>query len=176
MVAREIPALWHPQGRPFNPGRVQSPFFFSSLDVLHTSVDAYVESFRFLSPNALLILTRKITRRVYIPATRDAFAFVPNFARQPPMKRLVQFPVSSLKSFARIPLPYFHSRNSHSGTSDGLLMPPAIACLETAAQNAQARSWIQSFKSAEIPRTVVQFTFARSSGPGGQVRKQPYRH
>lgn len=61
----------------------------------------------------------------------------------------------------------------HGSLSPNTLLPtpPPLPALENAAQNAQAREWIQSFKSVQIPKAAVQLTFARSSGPGGQVCK-----
>ncbi|KAI1797185.1 RF-1 domain-containing protein [Ganoderma leucocontextum] len=58
-------------------------------------------------------------------------------------------------------------RSLHSG-QDVLPTPPRIPALESAAESAEARSWIEKFKTREIPKTVVEFTYSRSSGPGGQ--------
>ncbi|KAM5530871.1 hypothetical protein V8D89_015456 [Ganoderma adspersum] len=58
-------------------------------------------------------------------------------------------------------------RRLHSG-QDLLPTPPPIHTLETAAESSQARSWIERFKMREIPKSVVEFTYSRSSGPGGQ--------
>ncbi|TBU33587.1 hypothetical protein BD311DRAFT_652166 [Dichomitus squalens] len=58
-------------------------------------------------------------------------------------------------------------RSVHSGEGS-LPTPPAIAALENAAQSAEARSWIEMFKAREIPKGAVEFTYSRSSGPGGQ--------
>ncbi|KAJ3555344.1 hypothetical protein NM688_g2627 [Phlebia brevispora] len=46
--------------------------------------------------------------------------------------------------------------------------PPNLTILETPEQNAQARVWIEQFKSHTIPRELVDLAFSRSSGPGGQ--------
>jgi hypothetical protein len=36
-------------------------------------------------------------------------------------------------------------------------------------ENTAARAWIEKFTPQSIPRGEVELTFARSSGPGGQV-------
>lgn len=33
----------------------------------------------------------------------------------------------------------------------------------------QARTWLEGFRSARLQRSDVEISFARSSGPGGQV-------
>ncbi|KAJ7116607.1 RF-1 domain-containing protein [Mycena epipterygia] len=43
-----------------------------------------------------------------------------------------------------------------------------IVALETAEETASARAWIARFRAMAIPKASVQFSFARSSGPGGQ--------
>ncbi|CAL1716143.1 unnamed protein product [Somion occarium] len=40
--------------------------------------------------------------------------------------------------------------------------------VETPSENALAREWISKFKSQSIPKSLVELTFSRSSGPGGQ--------
>ena len=60
-------------------------------------------------------------------------------------------------------------RSVHTGSQHGLPIPPALQTLENAEQSAQARTWIDKFKSHEIPKGSVEFTYSRSSGPGGQV-------
>jgi hypothetical protein len=47
--------------------------------------------------------------------------------------------------------------------------PPNITTLVTTEDATEARSWVSWFKQHPIPRGAVQFTFSRSSGPGGQV-------
>lgn len=51
-----------------------------------------------------------------------------------------------------------------------LPIPPALTALETPEDTDKARSWIAKFKDATIPRSHVELHFARSSGPGGQVK------
>lgn len=51
----------------------------------------------------------------------------------------------------------------------GLPIPPALPALENAEQNAEARTWLERFRSQAIPKNSVDFTYSRSSGPGGQV-------
>ncbi|KAI0342914.1 hypothetical protein BDW22DRAFT_1329928 [Trametopsis cervina] len=46
--------------------------------------------------------------------------------------------------------------------------PPDLKSLQTPADNAQARSWVAQFKTHTIPKELVEMSFARSSGPGGQ--------
>ena len=48
--------------------------------------------------------------------------------------------------------------------------PPHIESLETTEDSTQARAWLARFKQEQIPRSLVDLTFSRSSGPGGQVR------
>jgi hypothetical protein len=47
--------------------------------------------------------------------------------------------------------------------------PPNLTALETREDTEKARSWIAKFKEITIPRSHVELSFARSSGPGGQV-------
>ena len=47
--------------------------------------------------------------------------------------------------------------------------PPKLTKLTTPEENSAARAWIDKFKSQEIPKSLVELTFSRSSGPGGQV-------
>ncbi|RPD60010.1 hypothetical protein L226DRAFT_63688 [Lentinus tigrinus ALCF2SS1-7] len=55
----------------------------------------------------------------------------------------------------------------HTG-QDALPAPPSLPTLENASQSDLARTWIEKFKSREIPKSLVEFTYSRSSGPGGQ--------
>ena len=58
---------------------------------------------------------------------------------------------------------------SSSGT---LPNPPPLHALITEQDNAKASEWLKEFSSAEkkIPKELVELSFSRSSGPGGQVR------
>lgn len=49
--------------------------------------------------------------------------------------------------------------------------PPPLAQLVTEKDNAEAADWIAQFSApnVKIPKDVVELTFSRSSGPGGQV-------
>ncbi|KAL6298637.1 RF-1 domain-containing protein [Sparassis latifolia] len=58
-------------------------------------------------------------------------------------------------------------RAAHSGNA-ALPIPPPLEALNTSADSAQARAWIAQFKVKEIPRSLVELAFSRSSGPGGQ--------
>ncbi|KAI0368622.1 hypothetical protein BV20DRAFT_1083326 [Pilatotrama ljubarskyi] len=59
------------------------------------------------------------------------------------------------------------ARTNHTAR-DGIPTPPPIPAIQDASQSAEARDWIQRFKSREIPRNAVDLSFSRSSGPGGQ--------
>ncbi|PPQ95454.1 hypothetical protein CVT26_008473 [Gymnopilus dilepis] len=56
---------------------------------------------------------------------------------------------------------------SSSGT---LPNPPPLHALITEQDNAKASEWLKEFSSAEkkIPKELVELSFSRSSGPGGQ--------
>lgn len=58
-------------------------------------------------------------------------------------------------------------------SSASLPRPPDLKTLETPDDNASARTWIENFKSAQIPKEVVEMSYSRSSGPGGQVASLP---
>jgi hypothetical protein len=45
-----------------------------------------------------------------------------------------------------------------------------LPALSTDAHNAVAREWVDGFKEGDIPKEALDVGFARSSGPGGQVR------
>ncbi|TFK94056.1 hypothetical protein K466DRAFT_22027 [Polyporus arcularius HHB13444] len=55
----------------------------------------------------------------------------------------------------------------HTG-QDVLPAPPSLPKLENASQSDLARTWIEQFASRQIPKSLVEFTYSRSSGPGGQ--------
>ena len=46
-----------------------------------------------------------------------------------------------------------------------------ISKTEETSFHAQARSWVAQFRDANLSKSDVDFTFSRSSGPGGQVRR-----
>ncbi|KAI0671671.1 hypothetical protein C8Q78DRAFT_1069288 [Trametes maxima] len=50
----------------------------------------------------------------------------------------------------------------------GLPTPPSLASIQNGADSEEARNWIQKFQTHEIPKGLVELTFSRSSGPGGQ--------
>lgn len=62
------------------------------------------------------------------------------------------------------------------GTIPNLPIPPALSELSTDDDNKAARVWVDQFKAISLPRTVVELTFARSPGPGGQVRISRCEH
>jgi hypothetical protein len=53
--------------------------------------------------------------------------------------------------------------------SIALPTPPPTTTLVTPGDATKARSWLAGFKSVSIPRNMVELSFSRSSGPGGQV-------
>jgi len=60
-----------------------------------------------------------------------------------------------------------------AGPPSTLPEPPPIAQLVTEQDNAKASDWIAEFAAPNmrIPRDLVELTFSRSSGPGGQVSR-----
>lgn len=70
---------------------------------------------------------------------------------------------------SRILPPLIFLRTSHHTSSDLPPIPPDLPSLRTNDDKDQARSWIEQFKSYTIPKSLVDMTFSRSSGPGGQV-------
>jgi hypothetical protein len=56
------------------------------------------------------------------------------------------------------------------GPNITLPTPPRISTLDSPSDTAEARSWIAKFNGQSIPKSLVEVTFSRSSGPGGQVR------
>ena len=65
------------------------------------------------------------------------------------------------------PLRSTPSRNAHQGNT--LPIPPHISALESPEDATEARAWLARFKKQSIPKGLVEMTFSRSSGPGGQV-------
>ncbi|KAF8824734.1 hypothetical protein HHX47_DHR7000241 [Lentinula edodes] len=60
-------------------------------------------------------------------------------------------------------------RNLSSNTGRSLPTPPNIGILEGPTDWAEARKWATQFKTENIPKTLVELSFSRSSGPGGQL-------
>ncbi|KAF8206983.1 RF-1 domain-containing protein [Mycena galopus ATCC 62051] len=60
------------------------------------------------------------------------------------------------------------TRNAHSGGNRPLPIPPQLTSLESTQDTALARAWIGQFRALDIPKSSVQLSFSRSSGPGGQ--------
>ncbi|KAJ7352262.1 RF-1 domain-containing protein [Mycena albidolilacea] len=60
------------------------------------------------------------------------------------------------------------TRNAHRGVNKFIPPPPQLASLESAQDTALARAWIEQWRTSEIPKSLVEFSFSRSSGPGGQ--------
>ena len=62
------------------------------------------------------------------------------------------------------------SRNFHGNEArPGLPKPPNISKLVTEEDTEEARTWVTQFANAKVPKESVEFSFSRSSGPGGQV-------
>jgi peptidyl-tRNA hydrolase ICT1 len=52
-----------------------------------------------------------------------------------------------------------------------LPIPPPTASLSCAEDQEGAKVWLRTFEDAKtVPKNLVELTFSRSSGPGGQVR------
>lgn len=51
-----------------------------------------------------------------------------------------------------------------------ITVPPQLHELQTSGDMAIARRWAEELRKTSIPREEVTLSFARSSGPGGQVR------
>ncbi|KAJ7220300.1 hypothetical protein GGX14DRAFT_355290 [Mycena pura] len=64
--------------------------------------------------------------------------------------------------------PAIFARSLHSTP---IPLPPPITSLKSE-DYASARTWIESFRVARIPRGSVALSFSRSSGPGGQASAQ----
>ena len=62
------------------------------------------------------------------------------------------------------------SRNFHGNEArPGLPKPPILSKLVTEQDTEEARSWVTQFVNVKVPKETVEFSFSRSSGPGGQV-------
>ena len=62
------------------------------------------------------------------------------------------------------------SRNFHGNEArPGLPKPPIISKLVTEQDTEEARTWVTQFVNVKVPKETVEFSFSRSSGPGGQV-------
>ncbi|KAF8557565.1 hypothetical protein OG21DRAFT_277925 [Imleria badia] len=72
---------------------------------------------------------------------------------------------------ARLPVYFFHGQKSgvrfvHSPPN--LPLPPAILSLAPEHER-ETRAWLTSFRTAAaVPKSLVELSFSRSSGPGGQ--------
>ena len=60
-------------------------------------------------------------------------------------------------------------------TPPPLPTPPALSELHNEKENAAAEAWVKAFSEAPtgITRDMVELSFSRSSGPGGQARFTP---
>ena len=59
-------------------------------------------------------------------------------------------------------------RKTHS-SSNAPPAAPQLAALTSSEETDEARSWLARFKTQPITRGLVDLSFSRSSGPGGQV-------
>ncbi|KAI0059224.1 hypothetical protein BV25DRAFT_1809392 [Artomyces pyxidatus] len=59
-------------------------------------------------------------------------------------------------------------RRAIRSNNEALPVPPALPNLQNKKDTEAARDWVSRFKNSTIPRNLVEITFARSSGPGGQ--------
>jgi len=55
-----------------------------------------------------------------------------------------------------------------SASVSSLPIPPALSSLENKSDTVGAREWLNVFRNATVTRDLVELSFARSSGPGGQ--------
>lgn len=71
----------------------------------------------------------------------------------------------------------FHAQKSGVRFLHGpsnLPLPPAILSLAPEHEK-EARVWLTSFRTAAtVPKSLVELSFSRSSGPGGQVEYQSH--
>lgn len=78
----------------------------------------------------------------------------------------------SLKKLG-IPVCAFRSRFMFTSPAQASAFPnpPLLTELVTEQDNTEAEAWLARFGGPEtkIPRKLVELTFSRSSGPGGQV-------
>ncbi|KAI0649167.1 hypothetical protein C8Q79DRAFT_495535 [Trametes meyenii] len=74
---------------------------------------------------------------------------------------------SNLSVLRVSPLAITLTRGLHS-RREALPTPPALTSIQNGSDSAEARGWIEQFQTREIPRGLVELTFSRSSGPGGQ--------
>jgi len=57
-----------------------------------------------------------------------------------------------------------------AGIASGLPKPPKLSGLVTEEDNVDASAWVAQFGAAgKIPKELVELSFSRSSGPGGQA-------
>ncbi|KAF9072564.1 RF-1 domain-containing protein [Rhodocollybia butyracea] len=70
-----------------------------------------------------------------------------------PLTRSIHFPFQIQRAFS---------------TAKSLPTPPNLIVLEGPQDWAEARKWVLQFKDESIPRSLVELSFSRSSGPGGQ--------
>ncbi|KAG6914999.1 hypothetical protein DXG01_013952 [Tephrocybe rancida] len=57
---------------------------------------------------------------------------------------------------------------SYSQAAHSIPPAPRLTALTTPEETSEARAWISTFKTQEIPKASVELSFSRSSGPGGQ--------
>ncbi|KAL4263560.1 Prokaryotic-type class I peptide chain release factors domain-containing protein [Pleurotus pulmonarius] len=86
----------------------------------------------------------------------------------------MQVPQRVIAPFAchRVPHPWrwFGNRfltNTNVSLST-IKIPPRLERLATTQDTSDAREWIAQFRNQQIPKNLVELSFSRSSGPGGQ--------
>lgn len=84
---------------------------------------------------------------------------------------MLSFRPSSTRSCLRFRISLlFLSRKLHGNeTQPRLPKPPNISELVTERDTEEAQAWATQFVNIKVPKDVVEFSFSRSSGPGGQV-------
>jgi protein subunit release factor B len=60
----------------------------------------------------------------------------------------------------------------HISGSGFPVKPPQLKTLECREDMDVARRWVEEFKKESVPKSLVEISFSRSSGPGGQVRSK----
>lgn len=66
---------------------------------------------------------------------------------------------------------FSHTKRNHGQMRTFIAKPPPLQELQTSDDMNAARRWIEELRQSTIPREEVTLSFARSSGPGGQVRE-----
>jgi hypothetical protein len=96
-----------------------------------------------------------------------------------PMLRRLAFSISTSCRFrATLPAaPWTRLIQTGGGNAVKLPNPPPLSALTDEHDNVLASTWTKAFAATNgrIPRELVELSFSRSSGPGGQVGFEPIR-